>query len=147
MLEGKYKLDGRVFDGISHSLSANQDDYIVAHLRLAGALEVLQDIDGVKRSPEKRAEDLLTKILLAGKTHYVLAGCLTEEGAKWSRESADRNAERFAALTDPIEKTVMREYVVEFVAVFFSFVARSSTISRKSSRPNGKDRRTKSAAR
>lgn len=147
MLDGKYTLDGRNFTGISHSLSANQDDYIVAHLRLAGALEVLQDLDGVRRSPEQRAEDLLTKILLAGKTHHVLAGCLTEDGTKWSRESADANAARFSAITDPVEKTAMRSFVVEFVAVFFSFVARSSATSRKSSSPTGKGRRTRSAAR
>lgn len=147
MLDGTYKLDGRTFNGISHSLSANQDDYIVAHLRLAGALEVLQDIDGIKRTPEQRAEDLLTKILLAGKTHHVLAGCLTEEGTKWNRESADKNAARFAAITDPVQKIEMRNYVVEFVAVFFSFVVRSSRNSPKSSHPNEKVRRTKSAAR
>jgi len=147
MLDGKFTLDGRNFTGISHSLSANQDDYIVAHLRLAGALEVLQDLDGVRRSPEQRAEDLLTRILLAGKTHHVLAGCLTEDGKKWSRESADANAARFSEITDPAQKMAMRSYVVEFVAVFFSFVAKSSGTSPKSSLPTGKVRRTKSAAR
>lgn len=147
MIEGKFTLDGRVFNGISHSLSANQDDYIVAHLRLAGALEVLQDLDGVKRTAEQRAEDLLTKILLAGKTHHVLAGCLTEEGKKWSRESADANAARFAEITDPVQKTHMRNFVVEFVALFFSFAGRLSKSSPKSSLPTGKGQRTRSAAR
>jgi len=52
-------LDGRKFQGITQALTANQDDYILARLRLAGAVEVMSDPDGVKRTKEQRAEDLL----------------------------------------------------------------------------------------
>jgi hypothetical protein len=139
-------LDGRKFTGISQALTANQDDYILAHLRLAGAIEVLSDLDGVTRTKEKRAEDLLTQILLSGRTHHILAGCLTEDGKVWSRKEADANAARFAGLTDIAEKTAMRESIVKFVIGFFSLGATSSESSQKSSSRSAKVPPTKSAA-
>jgi hypothetical protein len=145
MLE-EVTLDGRKFHAISQSLAANQDDYILAHLRLAGAIEVLNGIDGVKRTEEERAEDLLTQILVSGKTHKLLAGMLTEDGKVWSREEADRNAARFAAIRDVDEKIVMRNSIVEFVIGFFRYGAPSSESSRKSSSRSAKVPRTKNAA-
>jgi hypothetical protein len=139
-------LDGRKFHSISQALTANQDDYILAHLRKAGAIEVLSDLDGVKRSKEQRAEDLLTQILLSGRTHHILAGCLTEDGKTWSRESADSNAARFAAITDVAEKTEMRKSIVTFVIGFFSLGEPSSETSQKSSSRSGMVPRTKNAA-
>ena len=112
-------LDGRKFRGISQSLAANQDDYLLGHLRKAGAINVLSDLDGVTRTIEQRAEDLLTQILLSGSTHQILAGCLTEEGKVWSRADADANAARFAEITDAREKTAMQSYLVDFVRRFF----------------------------
>ncbi|MGH9207374.1 MAG: hypothetical protein ACRD1G_12575, partial [Acidimicrobiales bacterium] len=123
-------LDGRKFTGIAQSLTANQDDYILAHLRLAGAIEVLDDLDGVTRTKEKRAEDLLTRILLSGRTHHILAGCLTEDGKLWNRKDAEANAERFGAITDVSEKTEMRKSIVTFVIGFFSLGEPSSETSR-----------------
>jgi hypothetical protein len=139
-------LDGRRFHSITQQLTANQDDYILAHLRLAGALEVLSDLDGVKRTKEKRAEDLLTQILLSGRTHHILAGLLTEEGKTWSRAEADANAARFAGITDHAEKAAMRTSIVEFVIGFFSSGAPSSGNSPKSSRRSGRVPRTENAA-
>jgi hypothetical protein len=139
-------LDGRKFHGIAQSLTANQDDYILAHLRLAGAIEVLHGLDGKERSEEKRAEDLLTQILLSGRTHHILAGCLTEEGKTWTRAEADANAARFAAITDVAEKTAMRKSIVGFVIGFFSLGAPSSGTSPKSSNRSGKVPPTKNAA-
>lgn len=140
------KLDGRTFHGIAQSLTANQDDYILAHLRLAGAIEVLEDLDGKKRTTEKRAEDLLTQILLSGRTHHILAGCLTEDGKVWNRKDADTNAERFAAITDIPEKLEMRTSIVKFVIGFFSLGEPSSEISQKSSSRSARVPPTKSAA-
>src|SRR5260370_1438267 len=140
-------LDVRKFTGISQALPANQDDYILAHLRLAGAVEVMSDLDGVVRTDEKRADDLLTRILLSGKTHHILAGCLTEEGKVWNRKDADANAARFAELTNVAEKKAMRSSIVGFVVDFFGFGEPSSESSAKSSRRSAKVPRTKSAAR
>jgi ABC-type nitrate/sulfonate/bicarbonate transport system ATPase subunit len=68
----KITLDGRKFTGMQ-ALAANQDDYILAHVRLAGAIEVLHDLDGKERTNEKRRQDLLTQILLSGRVHHILS--------------------------------------------------------------------------
>ena len=135
------KLDGRDFVGISQALTANQDDYILAHLRLSGAIEVLSDLIGPsKQSKEEKAENLLTQILLSGRTHHILAGCLTEVGKKWNRADAERNAAVFAEITAEAEKTAMREAIVRFVVGFFRLGEPSSTSSPNSSNKHGKDR-------
>ena len=139
-------LDGRKFTGVSQSISANQNDYIQANLRRAGAIEVLNDLDGVKRSQEKRAEDLLTQILDSGRKPYILAGCLTEEGKVWNRAEADANAARFGAITDPAEISEMTSSIVKFVIGFFSLGAPSSKTSQKSSSRSGRVPPTKNAA-
>lgn len=139
-------LDGRKFHGISQDITATQDDYILAHLRLAGALEVLSDLDGIKRTEQKRAEDLLTQILLSGRTHHILAGILTEEGKVWSRADADANATRFAEIRNVDEKLAIRKSIVEFVIGFFSLGEPSSKNSQKSSNQSGEVPPTKSAA-
>ena len=110
-------LDGRTFQGITQALAAHQDNYILAHLRLAGAVDVFSN--GVQRTKEQRAEELLTQILLSGKSCHILAGCLTEEGKAWNRAEADANAARFAAITDVAEKTAMNSFIVRFVIGFF----------------------------
>jgi hypothetical protein len=142
------KLAGREFESISQALTANQDDYLVAHLRLAGALEVLADLDVEKpRSERERAEYLLTRILLSGRKHFILAGCLTEKGKVWSRPEADRNAEIFSQITDTAEKSAMSTAVVRFVSGFFTSGETSSQNSPKSSRRPEKGRHTASEAR
>lgn len=140
------KLDGRTFHGITQALTAAQDDYITGHLRLAGSIEVLGDRDGVRRTEKQRAEDLLTNILLSGRKHQILAGCLTEEGKVWNRKTADDNAARFEAITDGAEKTDMRDFIVEFVVYFFSLGEPSLKTSRKSSSRSEKVPPTKNEA-
>lgn len=144
-MQESIKLDGRTFLSISQSLTANQDDYIYVQLRLAGAVEVLTDQDGKTRTQEKRAEDLLTVLLQSGRNFHVLAGCLTEEGQVWTRADADRNAARFAGITDMEEKQAMRTSIVRFVIGFFSLGEASSETSPKSSSRTGTARHTKSA--
>jgi hypothetical protein len=139
-------LDGRKFLGISQALTANQDDYILAHLRLSGALAVLRDLDGKTRTEEQRVQELLTQMLLSGRTHQILAGCLTEDGKTWSRAEADANAARFGDITDIAEKTVMRTSIVTFVIGFFSLVEPAAEIFQKSSSRSETVPHTKSAA-
>jgi hypothetical protein len=145
MGEATIRLDGREFAGISQSLTSNQDDYILAHLRLAGAIDVLTDGDGKERTNDERANELLTQILLSGRKHFILAGCLTEVGKKWSRADADLNAVKFAEISSFEEKTLMRTATVRFVVGFFLSGEPSSASSPKSSNHRGKVRRTASA--
>lgn len=146
-MQASITLGGRKFSGVSQSVSSNQHDYIQAHVRLAGAVEILGDLDGVKRTNAQRAEDLVTQILLRGQKALILAGCLTEEGKTWTREEADRNAMAFGALTDPDDIREMTSRIVEFVINFFELGTRSSKISPKSSNRNETVPRTKNAAR
>lgn len=145
-MEDSIRLDGRDFEGVSDSLSAAQDDYILAHLRQSGATEVLSGFDGKKRDEETRARDMLTAILLSGRKFHILAGCLTEHGLKWSRIEADRNAQLFSEITDPLEKSAMNKSVVGFVIGFFRSGEASPATSRKSSSRKEKDLPTRSAA-
>ncbi|MGB2645010.1 MAG: hypothetical protein WBF09_08850 [Candidatus Acidiferrum sp.] len=118
-MTGPITLDGRKFVSFSaDSLAADQEIYILGHLRRAGAGEVLRGPDGVKYTAEQRAEETLTRLFLSGKTHSVLAGCLTEQGKMWNRADADANAVRFAAITDVEEKTVMRSLITRLVIGF-----------------------------
>jgi hypothetical protein len=141
-------LDGRKFTGITQFLTADQDDYILGHLRQAGAIETLSDLDGVTRtSARQRAEDLLTKILLSGRKHFIIAGCSTEEGKVWTRKEADANAARFAQLTSPEDKNAMRDSIVALVVGFFLSGGLSLETSQKSSSPTEKVPPTENAAR
>jgi hypothetical protein len=141
-MDESFKLDGREFRGISESLTAAQDDFLLAHLRRSGALEIIDD-EGAPA--EKRAEQLLTQIMLSGETFHILAGCLNEIGKKWSRAEAERNAAAFSQVTDLEDKLRMRAAIVRFVMLFFALGAKSSETSQKSSSPSEKDRPTENA--
>jgi hypothetical protein len=125
-------LGGRKFHATAQRITASQDDFIVAHLRLSGSIEIIHGIDGVERTEEKKGEDMLTAIMLNGRTHLILAGLLTEDGTTWKRESANKNAEFFASLTDPADKILARRQLLEFIVGFFSLGGPSSATSRKS---------------
>jgi hypothetical protein len=135
-MQDSFTLDGRTFRPAGQSLTAAQDDYILGQLRLSGALEVLSGADGKRRAREEQAEELLTRVLLSGRAQHVLAGCLTEEGKKWTRAEAERNAATFAEISDAEEKAAMRDAIVRIVLGFFSFGSRSSETSPNSSNPS-----------
>lgn len=140
-------LDGRKFAGVSQNISSIQYDYVMGRVRAAGAVEILGDLDGIERTPEKRAEDLITQILLRRQKAGILAGILTEEGKVWTSAEADRNATRFDAITDTGEIRTMTSRIVEFVIHFFELGEASSTTSPKSSNRSAAVPRTKNAAR
>lgn len=142
----RVKLGGKNFLGVSQSLPANQDEFIMAKIRRSGAMDVLVGL-GVDSSSEARAQMLLTEIMDHGMTSAVLAGCLTEEGKKWNRADALANVELFDAITNEEEKTYMRRSLVRFVLGFFSSGGPSSESSRKSSSQAAKGLPTKNAAR
>jgi hypothetical protein len=109
-------LDGRTFSGLSQSISARQNDYVLGHLRETGAIGVPTEFDGKgARTREQKAQDLLTHILKSGCKNFILAGVLTEIGKKWSSEEANRNAALFAGITDGAEKVAGQTAIVKFV--------------------------------
>lgn len=130
MMDKTITIDGREFHGVTQELSAAQDDYLIGQLRLAGALDALL---AAKENPEEQAERLLTHLMISGRAAQVLAGCLTEVGKSWTIEEAARNATRFAAITNSLEKMAMREAIVGFVIGFFLYANQSARTFRKSS--------------
>lgn len=125
-------IGGRKFRGVGQELTAAQDDFLIGHLRAAGAIDTL--LKGYKDpDDDEHAERLLTQILISGRTPQILAGCLTEEGTKWSYEEATRNAAAFATVTDPQDKMAMRSAIVGFVVGFFLCARQSAKNSPKSS--------------
>ena len=138
MQDNTIKLDGRIFHGPTQALTANQNDYIHGQLGASGAMDLLEGIDGKKRTREKLARDLLSRILLSGRKSLILAGCLTEEGKKWTAAEADRNAAIFGDITDPEEQKEMTSKIVQVVIGFFWSGETSSETFRKSSSRSGK---------
>jgi hypothetical protein len=139
-------LDGRDFFGVSQQVTAAQDDYILSWLGKAGATDILFRLAAGGEDSEQSAKNLLATILGSGYASKVLAGVLTEQGKKWRREDAERNAEIFADITANDEKVAMRTMLVRFVLGFFLLGEASSTTSPKSSSPNKKEPATVSEA-
>jgi len=105
-------IDRRLFSGVVQELSAAQEDYLIANLRLAGVLPAApgdppQNLD---------AEAVLTQLLISGRAAQVLAGCLTEVGKTWSIEEAERNARLFAGTKSAADKAAMAHALAGFVA-------------------------------
>lgn len=132
------KLDGREFTGVDRAITAAQNDYIQAHLALAGVTDLLVELSQTpepERLPKLRRE-FIARILLSGRKSSILAGCLTETGKKWTRLEADRNAAIFDELTDAKELEEMSSGLAGIVFAFFQYAEISSKTSPKSSSPN-----------
>lgn len=132
------KLDGREFIGADQKITAAQNDYIQGHLSLAGVTDLLVRA-GTNPSEEQLGEirkNFLIEILLSGQKSFILAGCLTEVGKKWSRAEADRNAARFDEITEPDEVMEMTNGIAGVVISFFRYAVTFSETSRKSSNPS-----------
>jgi hypothetical protein len=131
-------LDGRTFQGITQALTAAQDDYVLVILRRSGALSLLSKVpnNATDQDRAERADELVTAVLESGRNHHLLAGLLTEPGKKWTRDEAERNAARFADITDAAEKIAMHKYLVQFIVGFFPSGEPSSMTSPNSSHPS-----------
>lgn len=149
------RLGGREFAGVTHDVTAAQEEFISAHLRRAGALEALND---PSIPADKRADEMLTRIQLAGATFQILAGCLVEtvpspgatDGSavrkKWKRGEAERNAAFFSELCDADSRALIHAEIVGVVLGFLRSAAQSSKTSRNSSAPKNGESPTASAA-
>ena len=142
------QLDGREFEAIDQQITAAQNDYVTAYLRLAGAMDLLLGLDPKSTDADvnKLREKFLTQIRIAGLKSKVLAGCLTEKGKRWSRDEADRNAAIFDQITEPSEQATMTQGLVGVVLGFFPYAGRSSETSPKSSSPSDEVQSTENGA-
>jgi hypothetical protein len=120
-VENSVKIAGREFQISSQSVTAQQDDYVLGHLRAAGVVDVAGDGDfDTKRIPRQRYDDLLTAIYLSGRKYQILAGVLAEVGKKWTRDEAERNAAVFSQVADLADKKTMQTAIVKFVIGFLT---------------------------
>jgi len=142
------KIDGREFHGITESMSARQDDFILTQLRQSGAMEVLAALPKNASTAERDAasDAMFNKILESGRKYRLLAGLLTEQGKKWSHAQAEANAEHFAELSGTEDKLTMNRELMRLVVLFFRFGAESSTTSPNSSSQSDAAPSTGSAA-
>jgi len=136
-------LCGIEFETAGQAVTARQDDYLMAQLRRAGVLDVVQEMKD--EDVEAKSSELLTRILLSGRAPEILAGLLVESGKKWNLRRAEKLAELFGDATNPEDKELMRKSIVSFVIGFFRFGDRSSTTSPKSSVPNDGEPTTENA--
>lgn len=132
------KLDGREFEGLTQSLTARQNDYITVNLRLSGASEILGTFEqaDTREIRTAKAEACINRVLESGRKYKILAGMLTEEAKKWTREEADKNAEIFADIREFTEQQTMNSELLGLIMGFFRFGGVSSPTSPTSSNPN-----------
>jgi len=100
-----YRLGGRTFrldDGKGRT--AKHCAYLAGIWREIDAQRILSD---VTISETERAERALTRIYRSGYAFLLLSACLVEEGKRWDRGEAERNAARFEQIVDEKEQSDM----------------------------------------
>ena len=114
---GPITVHGKTFIGFSaDSLAEQQQDYILRHIRYSQAAARIDDVP--KQTTQDPAGKLFAQIVIADRTHYVLAGILTERGRASNRRDADANALRFAAITNPEEIATLQLCITTFCRGF-----------------------------
>jgi hypothetical protein len=113
-------LDGRKFHGVTDAMASVQDDFIMTQLRRSGATDVLIGMEASTEEERRaRSREMFDRIMESGRKYKLLAGLLIEEGKTWNQEEAERNAARFAAITDTEEKLTMNREIMRHVQFFF----------------------------
>ena len=92
--KANYHICGLDFELVGDAITTRQDDYLMAHLRRAGVMDVIATMKDA--DAEEKSSELLTRILTSGQKSEILAGLLTESGKKWNRKRADALAESSA---------------------------------------------------
>jgi hypothetical protein len=123
-----YVLGGRSF-APTETLTGRQDGWLIVQTQDIGLTAIL----GKRLSNESTDEDVARSLIVeahrSGKYHHVIAGRLVEDGKKWNPKDAEANAEYFAELSDPADKSQLTTAFVEVLNGFFMTVAGSLTAS------------------
>lgn len=109
--------DGRTFR-ISTLTTSRQDMFIMTRLDRAG----LDALGAAATDPTKLdalAMELVANAYDADLLFEILAGILSEDGVAWSKDAAMRNAEYFANLTNPADKTLIQGPIVSILLLYF----------------------------
>lgn len=122
--------DGRVFR-ISEQTTSRQDMWIMTRLNRAG-LEAIAGTVNTHEKLDELAVQLVQAAYTNGTLYEILGGILTEDGVKWSQDSAARNAEYFADLTDPADKAAIQGPMVSLLLMYFTTGLASEATSQSS---------------
>lgn len=114
--------------------TARQDGWIIGQCGDAGITKFIG-----KTMDESTMVDLVVQLYRSGKREHILAGLLVEQGEKWSPESAERNADYFANLTDREAKAALSEALIPLLGDFFLNGLGLSTGSPSASSPTAAD--------
>jgi hypothetical protein len=109
------KIGGRYFQP-AELTTARQDGWAMAQMLDAG----IQKFMGKRLDEdEATAVALVAQVFRSGKVGHILAAALVEIGEKWTPESAEKNAEFFAEITDPADKRTLEAAFLPTLAGFF----------------------------
>jgi hypothetical protein len=135
-----YVLGGRTF-APTETLTGRQDGWLIVQTQDIGLTDILKkrlsnastDKDETDAADQEVARSLIVEAHRSGKYHHVIAGRLVEDGKKWNPKDAEANAEYFAELSDPADKSQLTTAFVEVLNGFFMTVAGFLTASQTSS--------------
>ena len=111
-------LAGRTFR-IATFFTFEQDIYITKYLRSSGVMKAFRDFAESPESDDARAA-LLVTAFDTGALFPLLAGVLREDGQTWTPSRAAEQAQFFASLTDPDEKTALLNVLIGSLIGFFT---------------------------
>lgn len=106
-----------------------QDEWTITHALACGiAAHNINEILQSTTDPVKISEMLVARVVAAGRTTQILAGCYVPEGEAWSHATALATAEAFATSTDAAERGALWAALARVLLSFFvSAVASSRT--------------------
>lgn len=133
-LPSQFALGGILYEPVVHS-TFRHDGYLTDIVE-RGALGGL--VDRAQRGEDFPAAALaaMGELYRRGVLFDLLGGLVTEVGTPWSPAGAQRNADRFAELTDPEEKGILARILMETLAGFFGSGVTSNATSDPSSPAN-----------
>lgn len=134
-IPARLTLEGRVFVPVTETTILH-DQWMRRHLRAAGLVLLPGEAGG-----SARMRVALEQVFESGQLPALLAGSLVEEGATWTRETAEQHSAFFSGLTDPAAKTAVLDHAVAFLVDFFVAGAASWLASPMSSSPSPTTRR------
>lgn len=109
---------GRFF-GLPTDATVRQDGWMIVQCADAGMMD-LRGID------ESNATAFIVQILRRGMFGKLLAGVLVEIGQTWTPQFAEKNAEYFESVSDPVAKRALWEALIPCLLDFFDRALPSS---------------------
>lgn len=131
---GPVTIGGRTFVPVAEGdISFGQEAYMKAHCDAAGLGHLAGGLDPA-RPLDDTLQEIVNRIVEAGRLFQVLAGAYVERGKPWTTAGAADVARLFEGATDPTVKRALWDAVAAVVLGFFVTAASASGISLSSFR-------------